>query len=163
MNDPQLSTKINGTEPIFRGFGLRPTGRITVREVRVPPGERLEFTWEGGRIAAVDLYHMTAYAEHTSREGNIVRIGPYRTRVLREHDFTRDCMLVLYLDRWAWLYRLRFFVQTHAHRFNIRLLHTLNIWQLAHTPMGAIPSWKDVIIVRHILVYLTARKHYDRQ
>jgi hypothetical protein len=134
---------------------LEADARIVVHERRSALYNRLEgrdYEWQGGKVAAVDLY-LAAWIEGDDsirhlRPGDVFTHGPFRLRVVsREMEFFGDRVLVM---RDGLRALLRYRLHRAARLLDLacrRLILTAAVWSLARVDAGRVPTAGDLYAV----------------
>jgi len=124
-------------------------GNLLIHEIRNTLGriERLEYSWEGGPIAYVDINLLNPSDEY---KDGLLKIGPYRLRLLEEiiwshqYKFIREDYPFWQLAV-GWHKASRLFDLIYR-----RTIITLAVWRLADYNGATVPGWRDVHILRKI-------------
>lgn len=123
---------------------------IVVTEIYDTRGnpERVEWDWQGGKIAAISLNrdfprpHLASALE-ASREGDVFSLGPFRLLVI-DYDSMRDQILVMQTGRMPWL---RLYIHKAICGMDLayrRFVVSMSVWGLAKYNPARIPTWRDI-------------------
>lgn len=114
--------------------------------------------WTGGpemTYDRFDLMYLPGVAKSAKGDylsiGTVLRIGPYKARIIRYVDPIWQTAVVLRRDDGiailkVWAYR----VTRWLDRIYRRLIITAAVWDLAYYRERSVPSWRDLKIVRRI-------------
>lgn len=112
---------------------------------------RVEWDWQGGKIAAISLdcdfpRPPLASALKASREGDEFSLGPFRLLVI-DYDLMRDQILVIQTGRMAWL---RLYIHKAIRGMDLayrRFVVSMCVWGLAKYNPARIPTWRDIYLL----------------
>lgn len=118
--------------------------------------EQLRFEWQGGDTVAFTrdlllsdtLINSTIKGEGDLAAGSIFYFGPFKLRVIEDRAYRGAIVAVRYdhiLGRLKYTLHRMLPVLDLAYR---RFILMLGIWNLAGVPMGQLPSWQDIHLIK---------------